>query len=130
MATTGVLCSDTNVKDKAGPTRISSSIDSGDTAETNFFIDLAEGVICLETRYDWVTNYASVSAIGKDALREAASSYAAIMAINYDKSLFASQAHATDTINVLWAQYRQVMDLILKDNNYKEFILSGEGDID
>lgn len=129
MVSTGVLCDDTDVKMKAGA-NISSTIDNGDTAETDFFIDCAEGVICMETRYDWVTNYASLSAIGKDALKEAASAYAAIMCINYDMSGFTSRQEALIRINILWGQYREIINLILKDNMYKEFIYSGTGDID
>ena len=129
MATTGVLCTDANVKTKAGP-YISSDIDSGDTAETDFWIDCAEGQLCAAAKYDWVTNYASVSAIGKDILRDAASSYAAAMCINYDMSGFTSRNEALIMVNILWAGFQKCIALLEKDNKYKEFILSGAGDID
>ena len=129
MVSTGVLCDDTDVKAKAGP-NISSAIDNGDTAETDFWIDCAEGQLCTAARYDWVTNYASVSAIGKDILKDAASSYAAVMAINYDMSGFTSRQEALTMVNILWASFQKCITLLEKDNNYKEFILSGEGDID
>lgn len=127
MAEAGTLCINADVLKFAGANASSTS-----TAEayTNVYIKEAEGLVCLETRYDWVTNYASVSTIGKEALRDATASLAAIKAINYDMSGFTSRQEATIMINVLWAQYRETMALILRDNNYKEFILSGEGDID
>jgi hypothetical protein len=87
-------------------------------------------MVCLETRYDWVTNVGSISAIGKEALRIAVASLAAISVINYDMSGYTSRAEALIMINILWAQYREVVGLLIKDNNYKEFVLSGAGDID
>ena len=129
MVTTGVLCSDSDVKMKAGA-NISTNIDSGDTAETDFYINCAEGQLCTAARYDWVTNYASISAIGKDILRDAASSYAAAMCINYDMSGFTSRNEALIMVNILWAGFQKCIALLEKDNKYKEFILSGAGDID
>jgi hypothetical protein len=91
---------------------------------------MAEGKICMDTRYDWVTNYASVSTIGKEVLRDAVASLAAIDVINYDMSGFTSRQEALIMVNVLWARYREIVNQIVKDNKYKEFILSGVGDID
>lgn len=99
-------------------------------AYTNIYIKMAEGVICLETRYDWVTNYASISTIGKEALTDAVAAYAAIKVIEADMSGYTSRQEALIMINILWAKYREVVSLLLKDDKYKEFILSGEGDID
>lgn len=97
---------------------------------TNVYVKEAEGKICLDTRYDWVTNYASVSTIGKEILREAVSCLAAIDVINYDMSGFTSRQEALIMINTLWARYREIVNQINKDNNYKDFILTGIGDID
>ena len=128
MVTTGVLCTDANVKTKAGP-YISSDIDSGDTAETDFWIDCAEGQLCAAAKYDWVTNYASVSAIGKDILRDAASSYAAVMAINYDTTGITTRASMATKINILWASFQKVIDLLEGESDFKQFILDGESSI-
>ena len=97
---------------------------------TQVYLLQAEGMVCLETRYNWVGNVASISTIGKEALRMAVASLAAISVINYDMSGYTSRAEALIMINILWAQYREVVGLLIKDNNYKEFILSGVGDID
>ena len=99
-------------------------------AYTNVYIKMAEGVLSVQTRYDWVSNYVSVSNIGKEALRTAVASYAAVQAIEADMSGFSSRQEALMMINVLWANYREMVNLITKDNNYKDFILTGEGDID
>lgn len=127
MAEAGTLCTNSNVQYYAGA---NASATYKAEAYTNVYIKAAEGIICLETRYDWVTNYASVSAIGKEALRLAAASLSACAVINAEMSGFTSRQEALMMINILWAQYREVVALMLKDNNYKEFILSGVGDID
>jgi hypothetical protein len=127
MAEAGTLCTNSNVAYKAGTSASATS-----TAEeyTNVYILLAEAQLCASARYDWVTNYASISTIGKEILRDAASSYAAVLAINYDMSGFTSRQEALMMINILWAGYQKIINLLEKDNNYKDFILTGVGDID
>jgi hypothetical protein len=127
MVEAGTLAVNADVKEEAG-----AFANATYTAEayTNKYIKKAEGKLCLDTRYDWVTNYASVSTIGKEALRQAVSTLAAIKCINADTNSFASGQRALIAINVLWAQYSEVVAKIVKDNQYKEFILSGVGDID
>ena len=126
MAEAGTLCINADVLKEAGAN--ASSVSSAE-AYTNFYIKKAEGKICLDTRYDWVTNYASVSTIGKEILREAVSCLSAISVINYNMSGFTTRQEALIMINVLWARYYAIVLQITKDNMYKEFILSGVGDI-
>lgn len=127
MVEAGTLCTQTDVAKKAGANASTVSVAE---AYTNVYIKMAEGKICLDTRFDWVTNYTSVSTIGKEILREAVSSLAAVDVINYNMSGFTSRQEALVMINVLWAEYREIVSQIVKDNKYKEFILSGSGDID
>lgn len=127
MTEAGTLCTNGNVGYKAGA---NASATSKAEAYTNVYIKMAEGQICLDTRYDWVTNYASVSTIGKEILRDAVSCLAACDVINYDMSGYTSRQEALGMINILWARYREIVSKITKDNIYKEFILSGAGDID
>ena len=127
MVEAGTLAINADVEKEAGA---KASATSSAEAYTNVYILKAEGKICLDTRYDWVTNYTSVSAIGKEALREAVSCYAAIAVINYDMSGFTSRQEALIMINVLWAKYIDIVKRVVKDNIYKEFIDSGVGDID
>ena len=101
MAEEGTLCTNSNVQYWAG-----ANANSTYTAEayTNVYIKAAEGLVCLETRYDWVTNYSSVSTIGKETLRLAAATLAAISAIQADMSGYTSRQEALIMINVLWAK--------------------------
>ena len=127
MAEEGTLCINADVLKKAGANASSTS-----TAEayTNVYIKMAEGQLCASARYDWVTNYASISTVGKHILRDAASSYTAILAINYQMNNFTSRQESATMINILWAGYQKCINLLEKDNNYKDFILSGSGVID
>lgn len=127
MVEAGTLCTNSNVKYKAGANASATSIAEG---YTNVYILLAEAQLSASARYDWVTNYASVSAIGKEILRDAASSYAAVQAINYDMSGFSSRQEAITMVNILWAGFQKTLTLLEKDNKYKDFILTGTGDID
>lgn len=124
MVEAGTLCINADVLKKAGANASSTS-----TAEayTNVYIKQAEAQIATSARYDFVTNYASVSAIGKEILRDAASSYAAILAINYDLAGFISKQEALTIINILWAGFQKVLSLLEKDNKFLDFIITGEG---
>ena len=127
MAEQGTLCVNADVVEEAG-----ANANATYTAEayTNKYIKKAEGKLCLDTRYDWVTNYASVSTIGKEILRQATSCLAAIKCLNADTNSFNTGQRALITINILWAQYSEIVAKIVKDNQYKDFILTGAGDID
>jgi len=127
MAEQGTLCTSMDVIRRAG---VNANATIASEAYTNDYIKTAEGKICLDTRYDWVANSMAISIIGKEILREATASKAAIDVINDDMSKFTSRQEALIMINVLWARYKDVTNQITKDNKYKEFILSGSGDID
>lgn len=126
MAEAGTLCINADVVKKAGANASSVSVAE---AYTNVYIKEAEGLISTKARYDWVTNYAGISAIGKEILRDAVSSYAAIQVLNYNMAGFTSRQEALMMINILWACWSETFRM-LEDNNFKEFILSGTGDID
>jgi len=127
MAEAGTLCINDNVVKEAGANH---NATYSAEAFTNVYILKAEGKICLDTRYDWVTNYASVSAIGKEILREAVSTLTAVFVIQQDMSGFTSRQEALTMVNILWARYNSIVRRIVDDNKYKKFILSGAGDID
>lgn len=127
MAEEGTLCINGDVVKKAGA---NASATSTAEAYTNVFIKMAEAQLSTSARYDWVTNYSSISTIGKEILRDAASSYAAVQSINYDMSGFTSRQEALTMVNILWAGFQKCINLLEKDNNYRDFILTGEGDVD
>lgn len=127
MAEEGTLAINADVLKHAGANASSTA-----TAEayTNVFIKMAEAQLSSAARYDWVTNYSSVSTIGKQILKDAVASYAAVKAINYDMSGFTSRQEALTMVNILWAAFQKTLTLLEKDNKYKDFILTGAGDID
>jgi|GEM_PF-1273124 len=127
MTEAGTLCTNGDVAKKSGAKASSVSVAE---AYTNVYIKLAEGLLSSAARYDWVTNYSSVSTIGKEILRDACSSYAAVCVLNYDMSGFSSRQEALTMVNILWASFMETMRKLEKDNNYKDFILTGSGDID
>ena len=127
MVEAGTLTTQGEVAKKAGAYASSVSVAE---AYTNVYIKEAEGKICLDTGYDWVTNYASVSTIGKEILREATSCLAAIDVMSYNMEGYTSRQEALIMINILWARYKDIVSQITKDNKYKDFILTGAGDID
>ncbi|MFA5051311.1 MAG: hypothetical protein WC499_04325 [Patescibacteria group bacterium] len=127
MVEAGTLCGQTDVAKKAGANASATSVAE---AYTNVFIKEAEGLLCTASRYDWVTNYASISTIGKEILRDAVASYSAVKVISYDMSGFTSRQEALIMINILWACWSETMRLLTKDNNYRDFILTGSGDVD
>lgn len=124
MVEEGTLCVNADVLKKAG---VKASSTSTAEAYTNFYIKIVEGQVCLAAKYDFVSEYANLSSIGKEILRDAVSSGAAVLASNYDTDSFVdSQAFLTLT-NILWASYQRVLNLLEKEDDYKEFIITGEG---
>jgi hypothetical protein len=125
MVEAGTLCANADVIEEAG-----ANANATYTAEayTNKYIKKAEGVLCMLSGYNWVTNYASVSTIGKELLRDATSSYAAIKCIKQDMGGFTSRQEALIMINILWANWAQVIKEINKDT-YKKYVLSADGTI-
>ena len=97
------------------------------TAEeyTNVYIKMAEGFVCVSARYDYVTNYASVSAIGKEHLRIATAAYAAMKVIEYDMSGFTSKEEAQTMLDVLFSFVVEGVNL-LRDEKFRSFILKGD----
>ena len=122
MAEQGTLCINADVVLKAGTNVNATAIIE---ASTNNYIKQAEGFVCLNSEYDWVTNYASVSTIGKEELRNITSSLAAFYAINYDQSGFSSRTEAQVMLDVCWQNVVEGINLINQDN-YKTFVLEGE----
>jgi hypothetical protein len=121
MVEQGTLCVNADVVKKAG---LYANTTAAAEAATNVYIKEAEGFLSAMTRYDWVTNYASISAIGKEILRDAVSSHAAIAVINFDMGGFTSRTEAQTMIDV---NYTKVVDCIniLNDDKGRSFTIKG-----
>jgi len=98
MVDNGVFATTAQVQQKVG---VNASATANVEAYINEYINQAEFVICAMTRYDWITNYASLTNIAKGILRNAASCLAAIDVINYDSNGFFLLSQAESRINVL-----------------------------
>lgn len=121
MASTGIFCTDADVKRKCK--NISADIDNGDTAETDAWIKDAESLINCICKYNFSDNFATLNADVKYLLREAASNLAAIYAITYDMSGFTSRIEAEDMINVLRDAALRALAL-LRDKKVIDFIIN------
>lgn len=82
-------------------------------ANTNIWILQAESLIFLETDKDFVADYSSVDANLKQALALAASSKAAMLAINQNQNTW-SLATSQSKLNVLDIQYSEAIERIKK----------------
>jgi len=117
---TATLCASGAVILKAGknaPTLITE-------AQYDQLINQAEAFINTSSRYDWVTNYASIPATTKQILEDAASSMAAIALINYDMSGYTSRTESQVMLDVNWSRLVECINL-LRDDKFRTFIKQG-----
>lgn len=121
MVEAGTLCANADVKNKAGANANSTAIAE---AFTNVAIVAAEGFICASARYDFVTNYSSISTIGKAFLKDLTSSLAAIKVIEYDMSGFTSRTESQTMLDVNYSVVVEGINL-LRDDKFRDFIKSG-----
>lgn len=118
---TETLCNSGAVKLKAG-----ANVSTALTAENyTTLINQAESFIAVNSQYDWVTNYGNIDANTKAVLEEAASSHAAIGAINYDMSGYTSRTEAQTMVDI---NYNKVVDCLnlLRDNKFVTFTINGD----
>lgn len=119
MAEEGTFCNNAEVLRKAGS---GASGVSSLEAYTNDYIKQAEAYINCLTRYDYTTNYATLTANAKLVLKEAASNLAAIYVIQYDPANYSSTRIAENIINTNWARFIQCLNVI-QDQRTQTFII-------
>ena len=117
MVEAGTLCTQPDVEKKAGAFANATAVAE---AYTNVLILEAEGAICTACRYDLVTNYASLTAIAKEYLRDLASSYTAVMVMQYDMTGLKTE-EAMSIVNINWAIFMAGIKRLEQDN-YREFL--------
>jgi len=115
------LCTELEAQYKAGKNYNSTSVTS---TLVQSFINQAEGIICTEARYDFVTNYTGLTAVGKFFLANLASSLAAFFMISYDMSGFTSRTEAQTMLDTNWTIVVESLNLI-RDNTFRNFIKTG-----
>jgi len=115
-----IICTSGAVKLKAGK---NATLLSG--ADYVFLIDEAEAFISASSRYDWATNWPTISGTaGALSAREAVTSWAAINVIQNDMSGFTSRAEAQTMLDVLWSKVVECTNLI-RDDNTRGFMQTG-----
>ena len=114
MAWTGIFCTLLEFQYKCGANASSTA-----TAEAygNSFVGQAESYINARTLYNWSDAYAALNVDFKGILSDAASSLAAIYAINYNMSGFTSRQEALQMLNVLWARVEECCKILEKEAN-------------
>ena len=122
MTEEGTLCGQADVAKYAGADASTTSVAE---AYTNVYIQCAEGFICMYTAYDWVTNYTSVSTIGKELLREATACLAAMAVINYDIKQFNLSSTAQTMLDFLYSRAIDIMKRLSEESG-REFVLQGD----
>jgi hypothetical protein len=110
MAELGTLCTKEDVAKYAGE---NANADAIDEVFCNVAILESEGLICALARYDFVTNYASLTSIAKEFLRHATATLTAIASISYDMSGYTSRVEAEDMLNLLLSKWKACEALLL-----------------
>ena len=111
MVDTGIFCTTATAALKAGANANATAVAE---AAMNVFVREAESFINCAIRYNFSDTYASLNADVKYILEDAASSYAAIKAIQYDMSGFTSRTEAQVMLDVNWAVLRECIKLLEK----------------
>lgn len=91
---------------------------------------MAESIINTASGYNWSDWYTAYSGTYPDVahiLIDAATNLGAIYIINYDMSGFTNIQEAVSRINVLYAQYKEDLEL-LKIESKKDFVRKGGGE--
>ena len=96
-------------------------------AQYDLLLEKAEAFVAVQTKYDWVTNQASVPANTREILQEVTGKLAALDTINYDMSGFTSRMEAQTMLDVLWSKVVEIIN-ILRDDKFRTFTQRGTTD--
>ena len=114
----GTLCSEAEIAVMAGE-----NVDvTGDTEANHTALVLhAETFLAVLTRYNWVTNFGSLTIIAKGILAEYCSRYAAVALIAFNTSGYTTRIEAEDMLNI--HLYRmKIIEKLLSDQDYINFM--------
>lgn len=120
MAHTGVFATSAECTFKMGK-----GYDSTNVTETviNSLCEEIEGYCCALGRYDFVTNWASLTAQGRQILQEIESNYCGFFGSMYNSLGYASQREQENIMNTCWARFVHCIGL-LKNQETVTFIKS------
>ena len=114
MAEEGTLCINADVEKMAGA-NANSTADA--EAYTNVYIKMIEGAVCVAARYDFVTNYALLTDIGKEFLRLVTSAGAALLVLKYDLSGFTTTGRVQTMIDICYDLYTSGLKDLEKESD-------------
>ena len=97
MVYTGTLCTEAEIVVFAGE-----NVDvTGDTeANRNLLVAQAEDYVNSLSRFDWVTNVATITAAARQVLAEFCARYTAVALITYNMAGYSSRVEAEDMLNI------------------------------
>jgi len=98
--------------------------DISGSAYIDTWISGASAKISTIARYDYVTNYSTLSTVGKNFLRDLCSDMVAIKIISYDMGGYTSRVEAEDMVNILRDNKLTGFGL-LRDEKHRKFIKDG-----
>jgi len=90
----------------------------------NFAAGQAEALINTLTRNNWSDVYATLNDDVKKLLEEAAACWTAVDFITYNMAGYTSRNEAEDMINILWAKFNYIID-VLKDQKAVTYVAGG-----
>ena len=114
------LCTSGSVKLAAGA-NVSTALTAANYTE---FINQAEGDIVAETRVNYVSAYAAMSADYKKILEGACAAKAAIKAIRFKPSVYSKLGEAITMINICFSEYDRAIAVLKKAETVKALGLS------
>lgn len=79
------------------------------------WIEQAEAILCILTKYDLITNWGTLNAVYKLIFQEYCELNTAIKGIEYDMSGYTSRVEAEDIINTYIYKLNQIEKLLEKD---------------
>lgn len=120
---TFTLCSSHSIVAKAGEAANVEAQSSSALLE-QFSLE-AEAEINLRARYDFVSNWGSISGVASGAIASACSDLAAIKLVGYDMSGYTTLGYAEDTINLLNNNATKILNEI-KEDKERTFAIGGK----
>lgn len=110
---TWTLCTSGSAIHRAGE-NVDSTIATSGSALADYS-DEAEARIAATARYDVVTNYGSLTSVGKKILQELAANMIAEKMINYNLSGYTTLGEGTTMLNVLKTNINELTQMIIEE---------------
>jgi hypothetical protein len=94
--------------------------------EYDQLIEEGEAFVSVQSRYDWVTNWPTVSGmVGAGLVQDAVACHSAISVIQNDRTGFFSRMDAQTGLDVLYSKLVDNINL-LRDEKFRTFVIKGE----